>query len=203
MSRTLDPDFQALIDTGHFERHTAVVITLGDDDETVLRFARSETPVGVDVFLALLGESDPLRMSLQGQATDRQGLKAQNLDGILGQQLTGISNALEGATAVLGVIFQDQDHLGPIFYDEKMPGDIVAGAVDRQWAELNFVGDLYGGQIVGVTVGAAFPYQQTVAPAQVLLDPNDLRDLGGGGGGDIGDRLRDHLGRLPMTDFIP
>jgi hypothetical protein len=196
MARVLDPDLQDLIDTGHYESHTAVVITLGDAGETELHLATAEFSVGAQPFLAQLGENSPLKMSLTN-ATDRTGLKAQNVDGVIGQQLTGLPGALDGATAVLGMAFQDQQRLGPIFYDEKLPGDLLAGAVDKEWAEFAFVADIYGGQVVGETVSSVFPYQDNSRPIGSGPDPDDLPDRGDPDG-------PPGRGRIPIgTGFIP
>lgn len=146
MPRVLDADFQALIDSGHAEDHTCVVITLGNG--TPLKFSTAALTAGANTFLGNLGESEGLKMTLT-VAIDRIGLKAQNVDKILGQQITSVSNALEGATAVLGIAFRNQDGSGPWYYDEKMPGDLMTGGVDEQWVELSFVADIYGAQVVG------------------------------------------------------
>jgi hypothetical protein len=195
MSRNhLSAELLALINSGHAEDHTCVVITLGD--ATILRFSTAKLSVGADAFLGNLGPSDGLKMSLT-VAIDRTGLKAQNVDKILGQQITSVSNALEGATAVLGIAFRNQDGSGPWYYDEKMPGDLLTGAVDEQWVEFSFVGDIYGAQVVGETVASVFPYQDAT-PIENLVDPNDLP--GGGDDGDIGPRPG--RGRLPIVDFF-
>lgn len=200
MSRNhLSADLLALINSGHAEDHTCVVITLGDG--TILRFSSAALTIGPDTFLPNLGASDGLKMSLT-VAIDRMGLKAQNVDTILGQQITSVSNALEGATAVLGIAFRNADGSGPWYYDEKMPGDLLSGAVDEQWVEFSFVGDIYGAQVVGETVASVFPYQD-VTPIENRRDPNDLP---GDGGDPIGgDRMpgRGGRGRIPIADFIP
>lgn len=192
----LSADLLALINSGHAEDHTCVVITLGDG--TILRFSTAALTIGADTFLANLGASDGLKMSLT-VAIDRLGLKAQNVDTILGQQITSVSNALEGATAVLGIAFRKQDGSGPWYYDEKMPGDLLTGAVDETWVELPFVGDIYGAQVVGETVGSVFPYQDVI-PIESRVDPNDIP----GGPLDDPDTMpRRGRGRIPMIDFIP
>ena len=194
MSRVLDPELQALIDSGHCEDHTAVVITLGDGT-TILRLATAEVNVDGDLFLANLKETEGLKMSLT-RAYDRTKLSAQNVDKVLGQQLTGMTNSLEGATAMLGHIFIDP-RTGTVYYDEKLPGDILTGQVDEETVELSFVADIYGGMVVGDTVGSVFPYQDPT-PAEDHIDPNDLIDPN--------DRwhwwLEDDFGRLPALDTL-
>jgi hypothetical protein len=178
MPRDIEEGLQALLDSGSFRRWTAIVITLGNG--TVLRFSRAEFEAGGHTFLARLGESGALLMSLQGQSTDRQDLKANNVDKVLGQQVIG-AGALDGATAMLAVAFQHRSGEGPIYYVEKMPGDIVSGAVNRPSVKFSFVGELYGAIIAGEKVGAIFPYQDTaqtaIAPIRrIPNDPNDLPD---------------------------
>lgn len=194
MSRDhLDPDLLALINSGHAEDHTCVVITLGDG-ATILRFSTAELTVGGNTFLAKLGPSDGLTMSLTN-AMDRMSLKAQNVDKLLGQQITSLSSALEGATAVLGIAFRDQDASGPWYYDEKMPGDLLTGAVDEQWVELPFVGDIYGAQVAGETVASVFPYQD-VTPIEIRFNPNDLPNPN-----DPDEDPRRTGGRIPIINF--
>lgn len=207
MSRVLDPDLQALIDAAalqlaNYETHTAIVLTLGDGS-AVLYFSTALETVGANVFQAELDESDPLKMSLDGLAFDSQGLKVQNVSQVFGQQLTSASEALEGATAVLAMIFKDVD-TDEVFYDEKMPGDVMAGAVSQNVAELPFVAEIYAAQVVTDTIASVFPYQNAPAIAPVLGDPNDLLDpnnLPGVGG------IRFGGGRLPTDpgfgfDFV-
>lgn len=189
MPRVLEPELEALIDSGHREDHTCVVITLGN--ATVLRFATAELEADGNVFIGNLGENDPLKMSLT-IAIDRTSLKAQNVDQVLGQQLTSISNALEGATVMLAIAFQDQNREGPIYYDEKMPGDLMSGAVDEKWVDLPVVGELYAAQVVGETVSSVFPYQHDSVPAGSIVDPDDLRPIPRNGGYTAG--------RMPILD---
>jgi hypothetical protein len=194
MARQLTALLQALIDTGHREDHTAIILTLGDG--TVLRFATGNIQVGTDLYLGELAENDPLKMSLQ-PAQDGCTLKVQNVDKVFGQTLTSISNALDGATAMLGLAFKDKDS-GNTWFDPKMPGDIIAGEINETEVQLNFVGDIYAAQVVGETIASVFPYQ-TPPSALVISDPNDIRDpndpfgIGPGHG-----RLPGHLGFLPV-----
>ena len=171
MARILDPDLQALIDSGHRADHAAVIITLGD--ATVLRFATGRQQVGADLYLGELGENDPLKMSLQ-PTQDGCTLKVQNVDKVFGQQIASADTALNGATAMLGLIFVDEDS-GDAWFDPKMPGDIIAGEVSENEVQLNFIGDIYAAQVVGDTIASVFPYQSTPA-AFIAVDPNDIRD---------------------------
>jgi hypothetical protein len=196
MPRTLSAGLQALIDSGQREDHTCVVITLGNG--TVLHFATAELTAGGHFFIGNLGENDPLKMGLT-VAVDRTNLKAQNVDKVLGRQLTGISNALEGATAMLAIAFQRQDRTGPIYYDEKMPCDVMTGAVDERWAELPVVGELYSAQVVGDTVSSAFPYQQDAAPTPIINNPDDLPSVPTGSGSSGGPYRTP--GRVPIIDL--
>ena len=202
MARELDAAPAALVDSGHYRRWSAVVIKLGDEDNTVLRFACAEQTVGGNSFLGNLKHPQPLKLSLQGQVTDRQQVQAQNLDLILGQQLTGLTSALNGAQAMVGTLLQDNDG-GTVYYDERVPCDVTTGAVTREWAELLLLAEMYAGFIAGVTVGEIFPYQDdSVLPSAeiqppVLRDPNDIPTWPGGG--IPGERP----GRLPLMDFGP
>lgn len=172
MPRTLDPAAQELIDGGHVDDHTAVVITLGTG--TVLRFATAGFIYGGNTWLGVLEETGTFKMNNDVQAVDRAMLKVTNVDLAFGQEVTSASEALEGATAMLGYAFRAQDGSGPWYYDEKMPGDIVAGAVDENIVELSFIGDIYAGQIVGEIVSEVFPYQQESGARLRPSDPNDL-----------------------------
>lgn len=188
MPRTLDPALQTLIDSGHCEDHTTLVLTLGNG--TVLRFATAGMLIDGHTFLAELKDNDAFKMSL-AQATDRTNLKAQNVDKVLGQTLLGIADALEGATAMLGIAFIDDE--GTIYHDDKMPGDVIAGAIDESEVQLRFVGDIYGAQVVGETVASVFPYESTPSSTVPDRDPDDIgpwRDPADDGGG--------RRGRLPL-----
>lgn len=177
MSRVLDPELQALIDGGHCEDHTAIIITLGDD--SVVHLATAAAVAEVDgeeeSFAAQLKESDGLQMSLTSES-DNQQLRIQNVDKLFGQQLTSVSNALEGATAELGHIFRNPD-TGAVYYDPKMPGEVMSGAVTENAVDLPFVGDIYAAQVVTDPIAAVFPYQNPPATGPNLdRDPDDTRD---------------------------
>jgi hypothetical protein len=161
------------------EDHTAVIITLGildeDDEPIVLRLATGERQVGDDLFLGKLRENDPLKLSLL-PAQDGCTLKVDNTDMLFGQQLTSASEALDGATAILGLIIVDKD-TGDAWFDPKMPGDIIGGQVDEIEVPLNFIGEIYAAQVIGETDASVFPYQSTPAANGVITgDPDDLRD---------------------------
>ena len=201
--RILDPALQALLDSGTCEDHTTLVITLGDG--TVLRFATAELLIGGHTFLANLKPSDPLKMSLTS-VIDSTVVRVQNVDKVFGQQLTGISNALDGATGMLGTAFIAAD--GTIYHDDKMPGDIIAGLVDETVdppeCPIKFVGDIYAGNLVGDTIAAVFPWN-TAPPTTITTDPNDIGPVGGGGGGfggGGGDGGDDDPGRIPVKKLL-
>jgi hypothetical protein len=189
MPRTLDTDLQALIDTGHREDHTAVVLTLGDG--TVLRFATGQQLVGSDLFVGELKENDPLKMNLTPQQ-DGCTLNVQNVDMVFGRQLTAALDKLDGATAVLGLIIVNPDN-GQAWFDPKMPGDIISAAIDENQVQLNFIGDIYIAQVVSETIASVFPYQTPpVASGIVASDPNDILN-----GPPIGPSIGVGGGRLP------
>lgn len=312
MPRSLPTWVEDIIATGHREDHTAIQLTLGildeEEEPIVLYFATGFVEVNdpdVQVYQAELRENDPLRLSLQ-PAQDGCTLKVQNVDTVFGQQLTSASDALDGATAILGLIiierasgsltfaanpanndtlpalngfnaivfkavagdfpeiqigadlaatlaelaaqleqadgsdldnepllgfgyYADGTRLvivaheagtagnaftlgtntanitrsgatlaggGDAYFDPKVPGDIVAGAVDENQVDLNFIGEIYSAQVVGETWAADFPFQNapgsTAAPPIILVgDPNDLRDP------NDPDGLRLIKGRLP------
>jgi hypothetical protein len=193
MPRTLPVALQALIDSGHRKDHTALILTLASG--VVLRFATATIQVGDDLFQGVLGQSDPLKTSLDATRMDGCTLKVQNVDMVLGRQLTSASTALDGATAILGVIFQNED-TGETWFDPKMPGDIIAGEVNENEVQLNFICDLYASQIAGVTISSVFPYQNAQLISRVALpDRNDLGDPN-----DTGDGHK--RGRLPDDPFL-
>jgi len=181
MPRDLDPNCQAVIDSSgtvdsRREDHTAVIITLADEAGTVLRFATGQVQVGEDLFLGKLRENDPLKLSLL-PSQDGCTLRVDNTDKIFGQQLTSAGDALDGATAVLGLIIKDMIS-GEAWFDPKMHGDIIAGQIDEKEVQLNFIGDIYAAQVIGVTIASEFPYQ-SLPPASAITvsrDPNDLLD---------------------------
>lgn len=200
MARDIDPELQALLDSGQFRRWPAIVITLGDG--TVLRYSRAEFEAGGHIFSPRLADAGTLKMSLQGQATDRQSLEISNLDLVLGQQVIAVE-ALDGATAMLATAFQHSSGTGPIYYVEKMPGDITTAPVSRERVKLEFVGELYSTIIGGERVGAIFPYRNdaetaspSTSPRYVPSDPNDIPDPNDDGTG------RRH-GRLPIDPRMP
>jgi len=179
MPRDIPDELQALLDSGTVRRWPAIVITLGDG--TVLRYSKAEFEAAGHTFQPRLADAGSLKMSLQGQSTDRQELQISNLDLVLGQQVV-TAGMLDGATAMLATAFQHSSGEGPIYYVEKMPGDITTAPVSRDRVKLNFVGELYGTIIAGERVGAIFPYSQdteTAVPQVTPIDPNDLEDPNG------------------------
>lgn len=208
MARILDPDCQAVIDSSgtvdsRREDHTAVIITLSDEDETVVRFATAEIEVGDDVFLGKLAENDPLRLSLQ-PSQDGCTLKVDNTDKVFGQQLTSASEALDGATALLGLIIKDKVS-GDTWFDPKMPGDIIAGQIDEKEVLQNFIGEIYAGRVVGESIASVFPYQSTPATSGVAAgggDPNDLLDPNRGNDGSGLILIRGRLPDDPDRGFL-
>lgn len=194
MPRDLDPELEALIASGTFRRWPAIVITLGTG--TVLRFSRAEFEAGGHTFQPKLGDAGTLRMSLAGQSSDRQEFEISNLDLVLGQQVIA-AEALDGATAMLATAFQHSSGAGPVYYVEKMPGDITTAPISREKVKLAFVGELYGTIIAGEHVGAIFPYQQDAVTAPIRRfpnDPDDIPDPNDDGTGRRGGRLPIILG---------
>lgn len=181
MARELDPDLVTLINSGSCEDHTTLVLTLGDG-VTVLRLATAELLIDGETFTAALKDSQGLKMSLD-RVTDRIMLVVQNVDTVFGQLITASESALEGATGVLGIAFVDGG--GTVFYDEKLSGDVIAGAIDENEVELNFVADIYAALVVGETVASVFPYMAT-PPTEIVTDPNDLGPGGDPGGDSFG-----------------
>jgi hypothetical protein len=110
MPRTLPTWVKDIIASGHREDHTAIQLTLGildeEDNPIVLYFATGLIEVNdpeIQLYQADLDESDPLKMDLQ-TTQDGCTVNVQNVDLIFGQQLTSATDALDGATAILGLI---------------------------------------------------------------------------------------------------
>jgi hypothetical protein len=177
--RVLDSNLQALIDTGHREDHTALVLTLGNG--RTVRFATADIAIGIDEFQPELAENDVLKISFD-LASNGQTLKVQNVDRVFGRQLAGATELLEGASAVLGMIFRRNPDTGDVWFDPKMPGDVLAGQIDENAVELKFVADLNAGSISGVPIASIFPYSNP-ATAITGIGPGGGGPPGGGGGG--------------------
>jgi hypothetical protein len=164
-----------------------------------LRLATGSFSIDGNVFQPVLEETGTLKMSLDVKSVDRAVFKVQNVDMVFGRAITSVSDALQGATAMLGFAFRNGDGSGPWYYDEKMPGDITAGAVDENRVELNFIADLYAGFVVGELVSDVFPFQQESGPRLPAGDPTDIPPPAAPGTGR-------EPGRLPDTEnpgFIP
>lgn len=185
MARDLLPQLTALLAGGHCRSHTTLDVTLGDGSE--LRLATAEVQVGTILYQAQLVETGALKMSLL-QSVDRVAVSIQNVDKVMGQVITGVEEALNGARASLGIVFINTD-TGAVYYDERMPGEIVGAAldetVDPPVVSFSVVSDIDAApDIVGMTVSEAFPVREPLQ-TEVRPDPNDAVPpvpIGGGGG---------------------
>lgn len=179
MARSLPTWVADLIATGHREDHTAIELTLATGPSVY--FATGLIEVNdpeVQLYQAELRESDPLKMDL-AQAQDGCTVRIQNVDMVFGQLLTSAGDALDGATAILGLIIVDPA-TGDAYFDPKMPCDVIADAVDEKEVPLNLIGEIYAAQVVGETWASDFSFLNapgsTAAPPIIVADPNDLRD---------------------------
>lgn len=166
---------------------------------TVLRYATAELTVGTALYLGKLLPGDGTEMSLL-RSTDNAELKVSNVDRALGQTISGVTNALDGAFGTLGVVHKDA-RTGAVYYDQKMGGDVVRPQLDETAdppvVSFTLVPDIYNTDVTGRTFAEVFPYSEPAAPED-RRDPDDLPGRPGPGGSTGGGRppLR---GRYPVA----
>ena len=169
MPRELSAPLAALVASGHRRQHVALDVTLRDG--TQFHLATGVATVGPVAYDPGLDEVEAMQLSLFAD-DDSQSLKAQNVDGVLGLTMTGQTNMLAGAKAVSGVIFKDPS-TNETFYDERMPGVLLASNVTAKHVELVLVDEVYATVISGVSVTEEFPVRDA-PPAATRPDPDDL-----------------------------
>lgn len=193
MARDVSEGLRALLDSKRFESHLCFAITLRDDTPLYFASSRALVDLGdetVEFIPMFKGEDlDALKMSLT-EVVDRVAVQFQNVDREIGQTVSGSDNLFNNAIGVHGIIFIDLD-TGDVYFDEKIPGDMVPGLVHEEKAAFTLYSDLEMGQIAGTTLGEAFPSSEPVAVVD-RPDPNDLPSVDPSGGG----------GRYPIP-FVP
>lgn len=169
MARTASPEIDALLESGAFESHLYLDITLRDG--TLLHFSKARFDAGATEYLGRVTEFDTLKMSLT-EIVDHMNVRLSNIDKEMGQSVTGASNLFNNAMCVHGMAFKDPV-TGAVHLDEKIPGDIVPGDVEDETVSATFYSEIEMGFIAGTTLGEAFPFSE---PARVIdrVDPNDL-----------------------------
>lgn len=198
MPRTVAPALRTLIDSGHCQWGSTMVLTLTDG--TILRLSTIEHEIDGHEFLARLSQLDPFVMAVTREQ-DSVTFKADNTDLTIGYTLTGQERVLDGATGMLGIIFINED-TGEVFVDDKMPGDLMAGDVTQPDVTFELVSALDSVIVGGATVASLFPWREPSTPGP-HINPNDLGDdLGsrGGSGGNIRDRIGG--GRYPILQSL-
>ncbi len=180
MGRYLSPPLAALLASGSCKSHDAVDVTLGDG--TALHLATGRVQVGATAYEPDIEEVDPLQLSL-GQAVDKATFKVQNVDLVMGQAVTGASNPMDGAEAVLGMIFIDEE-TNAVYYDERMHGEIVGAQTTEKNVQFNVISDISAAQIGGRLISDVFPYRDVPPAVPTPVAPGEIG--GGGGSGAVG-----------------
>lgn len=158
---------QALIATGHFTRHTTIDITLTDG--TQLFFSTIEKDVVVDgvprSYLARLvpGSIGSLDMSLTLDM-DQLEFAASNVNQQLGRTLTGATRRLDGALAVKGQLFINNDDPEEYYYDPQVPGELQAGDVTDEKVTFSFISEIDAVIVSGRLISEEFPTVAATSP---------------------------------------
>ena len=144
----------------------------------ILRLGVGEVSIGGKEYLGKLKVTAPLRMSLT-KASDNVSLEISNVNLALGQSLISQPNALDNCLAVFGAYFKNND-TDEEWHDEKLPGEIVASAIDGDKIVCSFLSDLDAAQNHGRLIADIF------SNAQLLRNPTPIDNNGGGSGGGFG-----------------
>jgi hypothetical protein len=191
----------ALIEASAVRQVFTLDVQLKSGEE--LHLATAPVTIGDNLYAPVLKEPGVVKLSAFAD-DDSQALKVSNVEYEFGQALTGAENALDGARATSGLLFVD-DEGGGQWYDERMPGELLAGEVTEEAVSFDLVDELYAVVVAGERVVDVHPFRQPPAPV-VRPDPNDTIGrppfTGPGvtlpGGLDPGDDLGGRRGRFLM-----
>lgn len=196
MPRDLSPALAALLASGNCKSHDTVGVTLGDATQFYL--ATASVVVDGRPYLPTIEEVAPLQLGLT-PAVDKATFKVQNVDLVMGQAVTGQTNAMDGAEAVLGIVFVDLES-GATYYDERMPGQIAGNEVVEKSVTFNVISDISAAQIGGRLISDVFPFSDVPVSAPIALTQVHS---GSGDSGDIGGTPSfGGNGRYPIMDSI-
>ncbi len=210
--RGLSAEIMALLARGRgYGTQSVVDITLSDGTE--LHFATAELMINGVQYLAKLHNTETLKLATETDEIESISLDIDNVDQELGTYLAAEVNLLNGATAVLGIVFIDYEIEGFIeediplaYYDEKLSGDVYNAAVNDQANPpvVTFVldSDLDSVIIQGKTVFEIFPSVTSPSTAERPPFHNDLPLRRGGGFPDIDDPIDGGGGRRRLPFFI-
>lgn len=199
MGRDLDAGLQTLLSTrpgGPCRPVFTLDVQLQDGTE--LHLATRAVTVGATIYNPLLDTVGPLILGLFGD-DDSQEFKVSNVDPTFGQALTGQVNMLDGARATGGVVYVNTE-TSQQWYDERIPGELLAGEVTERTVAFDLVDEVYATDVAGELATEVFPFRQPPAPA-VRPDPNDTNFPVGPvvrPGGEDGAPTPGRPGRYPM-----
>lgn len=182
MPRELRPELEDLISSGHCNWHTCFDIVLTGGTELFLstgeiyvnRFGKDQQ------YLAKVRpDVDELEMSLDLEM-DGIKFKVSNVDMVIGRTLTTSTRKLDGAEAIVGILFIEKGQpLEQAIWDAKMPGQLVSGEVVDEDVDFTLISIVDGIIVAGRTIADEFQWQEPISNVPDS-DPNDLnpRDPG-------------------------
>lgn len=176
MGRDLDPELDALIqasvasadDPATLRQVFTLDVQLNDGTE--LHLSTQPVEMNGNLYSPILKEPGVLRLTLFAD-DDTQDVKVSNVEPQFGQTLTGAQNVLDGARATSGVLFIDVATADQ-WFDERLPGELIAGEVDEEKVDFGLVDELYAIIVAGERVIDVHPFRQPPAP-EVRPDPVD------------------------------
>lgn len=105
-----------------------------------------------------------------------------NVDMVVGRTLTGAERKLDGAEAIVGILFIDPTlALSQAIWDAKIPGEITTAGVQDEKVSFNLISSVDGVVVAGRTIADEFQWQEPVS--NVPTGPGGGPGPGGGGPG--------------------
>lgn len=176
LPREVRTELTALINSGHCNWHTTVDLVLTDATELfwstgeihVNRFGKNQQ------YVAKIERDVPeLAMSVDVEV-DGIDIKVANVDMVIGRTLTSSVRKLDGAEAVVGILFIDTSlPVAQAIWDAKVPCLVMTGEVGDEAVAFSLVSSIDGIVVAGRTIAEEFQWQEPVSNVPVF-DPNDI-----------------------------
>lgn len=141
MALDISPELDELIESGDYDAHAGLDITLNDGVPLYLATAEIVMP-GPVPYASNLRMRGSVKQSLR-KVTDSVELTAQNVDTILGKTVLHASQVLNAAHAILVYLFIAPD--GEMFRLERLEGELTAARISETEVKLKLVSDLSAG----------------------------------------------------------
>lgn len=176
MPREVRTELQTLINSGRCAWHSAYDIVLTDGED--LFISTGEIHVnrfGKDQQYLARVEPDVGELSMSSDIeVDGQEFKTTNVDLIIGQLLTTSVRRMDGATAIIGILFLEIGQpVSQAIWDAKMPASLVAGEVGDESVNFTAISQVDLVTVSGRSISNEFQWQEPVSVVPVS-DPSDI-----------------------------